>query len=75
MENSMGLGHFVSQADLLARFILVLMAVSSVASWYLIVTKSIGAARAKKRAQQFLTFFWNAPSIDAVGRELADKAP
>jgi biopolymer transport protein ExbB len=71
----MGLGHFVSQADLLARFILVLMAVSSLASWYLIVTKSIGAARAKTRAQQFLTFFWNAPSIDAVGRELADKAP
>ncbi len=71
----MGLGHFVAQADLLARFILVLMAVSSLASWYLIVTKSISGMRARKRAAQFLTFFWNAPSIDAVGRELADKTP
>ena len=75
MENAQGFGHFLSQADLLARFILVLMAASSLASWYLIVTKSISGLRARKRAERFLTFFWNAPSIDAVGRELADKAP
>ena len=71
----MGFGHFLAQADLLAKFILVLMAVASLASWYLIVTKSIAGMRARKRAERFLAFFWNAPSIDAVGRELDNKTP
>lgn len=75
MENAQGFGHFIAQADLVARSILVLMAAASLASWYLIVTKSLSAARAKRRSETFLKFFWNAPSIEAVGRELDGKLP
>ena len=75
MENAQGFGHFLSEADLLAKFILVLMAVSSLASWYLIVTKSLSGMQARRRSARFLAFFWNAPSMDAVARELDGKAP
>jgi biopolymer transport protein ExbB len=70
-----GLGHFISQADFVARAILVLMLVASLASWYLIITKTISGLRARKRSAAFLDFFWNAPSLDAVARRLEEKAP
>lgn len=75
MENASGFAHFLSQADLVARAILVLMALASLASWYLIVTKAFGAVRAKARSARFLDFFWNAPSMAAVAKELDGKAP
>jgi len=71
----MGFGHFLAQADLVAKTILVLMAAASLASWYLIVTKAISARAAKARSAKFLEFFWNAPSLDAVARHLAEKKP
>jgi biopolymer transport protein ExbB len=70
-----GFGHFIAQADLVARTILVIMAIASVTTWYLIVTKALGAMRARRRSEQFLSFFWNAPSLDAVAAELDAKAP
>lgn len=75
MENAQGFGHFLSQADLVARSILVLMAVASIASWYLIITKSITGALARARADKFLDFFWNAPSMAAVADKLQGKKP
>jgi len=75
MEATAGFGHFLAQADLVARSILVLMAIASVTTWYLIVTKSLNNASARRRSAKFLDFFWNAPSIDAVARRLEEKAP
>ncbi len=75
MENAQGFGHFISQADLVARSILVLMAVASLASWYLIIAKSVAGARARAKSARFLEFFWNAPSLDVVASKLQDKAP
>jgi len=70
-----GFGHFLSQADFVARSILVLMTLASVASWYLIVTKSISARAMRERSARFLEFFWNAPSLDAVARHLDETKP
>jgi biopolymer transport protein ExbB len=41
MENPLGFAHFLAHADGVARFILVLMAVMSIGTWYLIVTKRL----------------------------------
>ena len=72
---SIGFGHFIVQADGLAKTILVLMALASVTSWYLILTKALAYVRARRRSAVFLDFFWNAPSLDAVATHLADRHP
>lgn len=72
---SIGFGHFIVQADGLAKTILVLMALASVTSWYLILTKALAYVRARRRSAVFLDFFWNAPSLDAVASHLADRHP
>jgi biopolymer transport protein ExbB len=75
MEPSLGFGHFLSQADILAKTILVIMAVASVSSWYIIITKTISGRRARRRAARFLEFFWNASSLDEVARRLEETQP
>jgi biopolymer transport protein ExbB len=71
----MGFGHFIFQADGLARFILFLMLGASLASWYLIVTKAASNWAAQRRSTRFLDFFWNAPSLGTVAARLEDRHP
>jgi biopolymer transport protein ExbB len=63
MEQSFGFGHFISQCDAMGKGVLALLLVLSVASWYLIVTKSIANWGARKRADAFLKQFWEASSL------------
>ena len=70
MENPLGFGHFLYNADSIARFILALLLIMSVGTWYQIVTKGLQAIRSQKRSAIFLKAFWAAPSLDAVARHL-----
>lgn len=72
MENSLGFAHFLAQADGVAQFILALMVLMSVGTWYLIATKGIALVRARRRSQAFLHEFWVADSLDAVARRLRE---
>jgi biopolymer transport protein ExbB len=45
----------------------------SLATWYLIVTKTIQMVTIRRRAAQFLESFWNAPSMQAVAMRLAER--
>ncbi|WP_293373545.1 MotA/TolQ/ExbB proton channel family protein [Nevskia sp.] len=74
-SSSIGFGHFLAQADGVAKFILVLMALASATSWYLIVTKLVSYSRAKRRSEKFLDFFWNAPSLDVVAAKVEEQHP
>ena len=71
----MGFGHFIAQADGVAKTILVLMLLASISSWYLIVTKLVAHARARRRSARFLDFFWNAPSLDVVAAQIEQQHP
>lgn len=71
----MGFGHFIAQADGVAKTILVLMGLASVTSWYLIVTKLVAHYRARRRSDRFLDFFWNAPSLDVVAAQIEQQHP
>ncbi len=73
--SAIGLGHFISHADVLAKLILLVMLLASVVSWYLIVTKTASNARIAKRSARFLDFFWNAPSLASVGAHLEQHHP
>ncbi len=72
MENSLGFAHFLTHADTVARFILVVMLAMSIGSWYLIVTKGIRLYFAQRKSAAFLRAFWQADSLDAVAHRLRE---
>jgi biopolymer transport protein ExbB len=68
MENPLGFAHFLTQADGVARFILALMLLMSVGTWYLILTKGLALRTARRKSSAFLHDFWAATSLDDVAR-------
>lgn len=66
MEKELGFSHFLAQIDGVGISVLVLLLSLSVASWYLIITKSITNYVAKKRADEFLKHFWSVDSLQDV---------
>lgn len=63
MEKTLGFSNFLTQVDHVGMCVLVLLLFLSIASWYLIVTKSISNLIASRRANAFLKHFWD---IDTV---------
>jgi len=73
MEPSLGFAHFLSQTDVLGRIVLAMLLSMSVASWYLIVTKSFDHLIAGRRAEVFLKQFWAADSLQQVRTALHQR--
>ncbi|MDX9995256.1 MAG: MotA/TolQ/ExbB proton channel family protein [Rhodocyclaceae bacterium] len=76
MENTLatvGFAHFLAHADGVARFILALMALMSIGTWYLIVTKGVRLWQAQQKGAAFLRAFWQAGSLDAVALRLREQ--
>ena len=65
-SRNLGMAHFIGQADGVAKFLLVVLLLMSVASWLLIVSKSLRNVLAKHRSVRFLDFFWNAKDLNEV---------
>ncbi|HZX33707.1 MAG TPA: hypothetical protein VFF03_20320, partial [Rhodocyclaceae bacterium] len=73
MENPLGFAHFLTGADGVARFVLGLMLVASVGTWYLIVTKGVQVFRMRRRSEAFLAAFWDAPNLEAVAARIREN--
>jgi hypothetical protein len=58
------------RSHIVTKALLVVLAVMSVISWYLIVYKGISQIVRQKRSKAFLDFFWSATSLEAVQNEL-----
>jgi len=69
--SALGFGHFLANADIVAKVLLVVLALMSATSWYLIVYKGISQVIRQRRSKQFLDFFWSATSLEAVQNELS----
>src|SRR5471030_258376 len=67
---ALGFAHFLTHADLVITTLLIILALMSAISWYLIILKGIGQVVRMRRSQKFLTFFWSATSLEAVQNEL-----
>lgn len=74
MENSLGFAHFLAQTDAVGRVVLLLLFALSVASWYLIVTKTLANYLAGRRADAFLKQFWAAESLQDLSETLRPQA-
>ena len=75
MQSQIGFAHFLAQSDALGRSLLAVLVLMSIATWYLIATKSLALVLERRRGARFLDTFWNAPSIAAVQRHLEEKHP
>nr|MBA3757140.1 MotA/TolQ/ExbB proton channel family protein [Nitrosomonas sp.] len=75
MEQGLGFSHFLAQIDGIGISVLILLLSLSVASWYLIITKSIANFIATRRAEAFLKHFWNVDSLQAVNAEFKTTVP
>jgi biopolymer transport protein ExbB len=72
---SFGVLGFWVQADAVGRSAAALLALMSVATWYLIVTKTLQLWRTRREAERALEAFWQAPELDqAVERMRAAAA-
>ena len=67
----LGFGHFIAQADAVGKTLLVILILMSVASWVIIAIKGVSLLVRKGRSNTFLSFFWNATSLDAVAGEIS----
>jgi biopolymer transport protein ExbB len=70
MNESLDLAHFLAHADGVARFVLGLLLLASIVSWYLILTKGLQVVRMKRRSERFLGMFWDAPNLEAVAKQV-----
>lgn len=73
MQESLGVAHFLGQLDGLGRFLLMVMAIMSIATWYFIVIKTLRHWRMRRCGRAFLGHFWEAPNLDQVGDYLRDN--
>jgi len=66
METQLGLAHFIGQTDGVGKFVLGVLLLMSIATWYLILTKGMQIIGTRSRSQRFLRDFWAAGSLADV---------
>jgi biopolymer transport protein ExbB len=74
-QQTAGFAGFLAQTDGLSKAILAVMLLMSIATWYLIITKSITIFLERRKSAHFLTAFWDAPSLAAVERHIGENHP
>ncbi len=70
-DSPLGFGHFLMQSDAVGKTLLAILVLMSVASWAIIAIKGLTLVARKRRSESFLSFFWNATSLDAVAAEIS----
>ena len=75
MQQTLGFANFLHDVDGVGMFLLCSLALMSIATWYLILTKSIANLRMRLHAKSFLAAFWEAPNLDVVADRLNDGMP
>jgi biopolymer transport protein ExbB len=73
VNNPYGLGALWKNGDFVARFVLILLVIMSMGSWYIMITKFFEQYRANRRAKSADEQLWTAPSL-AEGARLLDEA-
>jgi biopolymer transport protein ExbB len=75
VSNPYGLGALWKNGDFVARFVLLLLVIMSMGSWYIMITKFIEQARANRRAKVADDQLWNAPTLADGAKQLEETSP
>ena len=74
-QQAAGFAGFLAQTDALGKGILVILLTMSIATWYLIVTKTLTVLLERRKSTRFLETFWDAPSLAAVEKHIEGAHP
>jgi biopolymer transport protein ExbB len=72
---TLGFANFLAQTDGVGKCVLALLLAMSLSTWYLIITKLLLWLQTRARSARFLDSFWNASSLQAVGRQFETHQP
>ncbi|MCP3709475.1 MotA/TolQ/ExbB proton channel family protein [Paraburkholderia sp. CNPSo 3274] len=75
VTNPYGLGALWKNGDFVARFVLLLLVVMSMGSWYIMITKFFEQFRANRRAKSADEQLWSAPSLAEGAKQLEESSP
>ena len=75
VNNPYGLGALWKNGDFVARFVLILLVIMSMGSWYIMITKFFEQFRANRRAKAADELLWSAPSLADGARQLEESSP
>jgi biopolymer transport protein ExbB len=67
---TLGFAHFLTNADGIAKFILIVMLIMSIATWYFIIAKSLQNFLLKRKSASFLKTFWEARDLNHVAQQV-----
>ena len=70
-----GVLSFWQQADAVGRAAAIVLLLMSIATWYLIVTKSLQLWRTRREAERALDAFWQAPELTQAVERMRGAAP
>ena len=74
-DNPYGLDALWAQGDAVSKTVLCILALMSMASWYVIITKLLEQGRMGRQAKKAEEEFWNAGTVKAGADKLADGSP
>jgi biopolymer transport protein ExbB len=63
VDNPYGLDALWTQSDFVAKGVLVILAVMSIGSWYIIITKALEQSRLARHGREATKKFWNAGTV------------
>lgn len=66
MQTNPGFTHFLTQTDGVGQFVLLVLLAMSVATWYLIVSKTLSNRKMSRHAASFQRVFWDATDMRSV---------
>ena len=75
INNPYGLGALWGQGDFIARGTLLVLALMSASTWYILVTKLLEQSRLLRQARQTNQTFWKAGSVTEGSDALPKKSP
>lgn len=75
LDNPYGLSALWAGSDWVAKAVLLVMAVMSVGSWYILVTKLLEQSRALRQAREVNDGFWAAGSVQQAAAQLSSGSP
>jgi biopolymer transport protein ExbB len=75
VNNPYGLGALWKNGDFVARFVLILLVIMSMGSWYIMITKFFEQFRTNRRARSADEQLWTAPSLAEGAKMLDESSP
>jgi len=75
VSNPYGLSALWNNGDFVARFVLILLVLMSMGSWYIMITKFVEQFRANRRAKSADEQLWTAPSLIEGAKLLDETSP